>query len=172
MGRTSVRVLVTKKENMKENDIFSIVRNGLYEQYLKLINNIYINCQNENGQSLLHEAIVANNNEIAIDLINRQININHQDCKGMSSLHYCALHHNSLIADLLLKHKADVNIEDLYGNNPLWTAVFNAHGDYQMVKLFMKYGANEHHKNQASRSPIDFARQIEDVNLLKILLHE
>ena len=26
--------------NMKENEIFSIVRNGLYEQYLKLITNI------------------------------------------------------------------------------------------------------------------------------------
>ena len=26
--------------NMKENEIFSIVRNGLYDQYLKLITNI------------------------------------------------------------------------------------------------------------------------------------
>ena len=29
--------------NMKENEIFSIVRNGLYDQYLKLITNIDIN---------------------------------------------------------------------------------------------------------------------------------
>ena len=28
--------------NMKENEIFSIVRNGLYDQYLKLITNIDI----------------------------------------------------------------------------------------------------------------------------------
>ncbi len=32
---------------MKKNSIFSIVRNGLYEQYLKLITNIDVNCQNE-----------------------------------------------------------------------------------------------------------------------------
>ena len=32
--------------NMKENEIFSIVRNGLYDQYLKLITNIDINSQN------------------------------------------------------------------------------------------------------------------------------
>ena len=35
--------------NMKENEIFSIVRNGLYDQYLKLITNIDINSQNEYG---------------------------------------------------------------------------------------------------------------------------
>ena len=45
---------------MKENEIFSIVRNGLYDQYLKLITNIDINSQNEYGQNLLQEAIEAN----------------------------------------------------------------------------------------------------------------
>ena len=53
--------------NMKKNSIFSIVRNGLYEQYLKLITNIDVNCQNEYGQNLLQEAIVSNMDEIAID---------------------------------------------------------------------------------------------------------
>ena len=64
---------------MKKNSIFSIVRNGLYEQYLKLITNIDVNCQNElitnidvncqneYGQNLLQEAIVSNMDEIAID---------------------------------------------------------------------------------------------------------
>lgn len=54
---------------MKKNSIFSIVRNGLYEQYLKLITNIDVNCQNEYGQNLLQEAIVSNMDEIAIDLV-------------------------------------------------------------------------------------------------------
>ena len=52
---------------MKKISIFSIVRNGLYEQYLKLITNIDVNCQNEYGQNLLQEAIVSNMDEIAID---------------------------------------------------------------------------------------------------------
>lgn len=56
--------------NMKENEIFSIVRNGLYDQYLKLITNIDINSQNEYGQNLLQEAIEANKDKIAIDLVN------------------------------------------------------------------------------------------------------
>lgn len=156
--------------NMKENEIFSIVRNGLYDQYLKLITNIDINSQNEYGQNLLQEAIEANKDKIAIDLVNKRIDINHQDDKGFSSLHYCAQFSNINIAELLLKNNANINIVDSYGNNPLWTAVFNTCEDYQMVRLFMKYGADAHHKNKANRSPIDFAQQIEDVDMVKILL--
>lgn len=155
---------------MKENEIFSIVRNGLYDQYLKLITNIDINSQNEYGQNLLQEAIGANKDKIAIDLVNKRIDINHQDDKGFSSLHYCAQFSNINIAELLLKNNANINIVDSYGNNPLWTAVFNTCEDYQMVRLFMKYGADAHHKNKANRSPIDFAQQIEDVDMVKILL--
>ena len=158
--------------HMKENEIFSIVRNGLYDQYLKLITNIDINSQNEYGQNLLQEAIEANKDKIAIDLVNRKINVNHQDNKGFSSLHYCAQYHNMRIAELLLKHNANVNIADSYGNNPLWTAVFNARDNYQMVELLIKYGADAHNKNKASRSPIDFAAQIEDDYMLRILLNE
>lgn len=113
---------------MKKNSIFSIVRNGLYEQYLKLITNIDVNCQNEYGQNLLQEAIVSNMDEIAIDLVKKKINVNHQDGKGLSPLHYCAQYCNIRIAKLLLKNNANVNISDSYGNNPLWTAVFSARG--------------------------------------------
>ena len=157
---------------MEKNSIFSIVRNGLYEQYLKLIASFDINCQNEYGQNLLQEAIESNMDKIAIDLVNRKINVNHQDNKGFSSLHYCAQYHNMRIAELLLKHNANVNIADSYGNNPLWTAVFNARDNYQMVELLIKYGADAHNKNKASRSPIDFAAQIEDDYMLRILLNE
>lgn len=158
--------------NMNINSIFSIVRNRLYEQFLKLIPSIDVNCQNEYAQNLLQEAIASNMDEIAIDLLKRKINVNHQDGKGLTSLHYCAQYRNIHIAKLLLKNKADVNINDSYGNNPLWTAVLNARGDYRMAKLFIEYGADALNKNKAGRSPIDFAEQIEDTDMVKILLNE
>ena len=105
-------------------------------------------------------------------LVKKKINVNHQDGKGLSPLHYCAQYCNIRIAKLLLKNNANVNISDSYGNNPLWTAVFSARGNYQMVKLFVKYGADAYNKNKASRSPIDFAEQIEDSDMVKILLNE
>lgn len=76
---------------------------------------------------------------------------------------------NIEIARLLLSKNADINVEDAYGNNPLWTAVFNARGDYRMVELFIEYNANIHHLNKAGRSSLDFAKQIDDTKLVQIL---
>lgn len=157
---------------MKKNDLFSIIEHVSYEQYENVISNTCINDCNEYKQNLLHEAIACCRNDIATNLINRNVNINQQDYKGETPLHYCAAYFNLEIAELLLQKKAQINIIDKYGNNPLWVAVFNAHGDYRMVKLFLKYNANIQNKNRANRSPLDFAKQINDLDLVNILLHE
>lgn len=68
-----------KNINMKNNEIFSIIRVGTYEQYEKNIVVVDIDCCNEYKQNLLQEAIAASKNDIAKDLINRDIDINHQD---------------------------------------------------------------------------------------------
>ena len=149
----------------------SIIEHVSYEQYENVISNTCINDCNEYKQNLLHEAIACCRNDIATNLINRN-NINQQDYKGETPLHYCAAYFNLEIAELLLQKKAQINIIDKYGNNPLWVAVFNAHGDYRMVKLFLKYNANIQNKNRANRSPLDFAKQINDLDLVNILLHE
>ncbi|MBV4009937.1 ankyrin repeat domain-containing protein, partial [Phocaeicola coprocola] len=70
------------------------------------------------------------------------------------------------IAKLLLQKKAQINIIDRYGNNPLRVAVFNAYGDYRIVKLFLKYNTNIQNKNRVNRSPLDFAKQINDLDLV------
>lgn len=159
-----------KDINMSYNEIFSIIRVGTYEQYEKSIAGVVdIDCCNEYKQNLLQEAIAACKNDIAKDLINRNIDLNHQDSNGQTPLHYCAQYLNIEIARLLLSKNADINVEDAYGNNPLWTAVFNARGDYRMVELFIEYNANIHHLNKAGRSSLDFAKQIDDTKLVQIL---
>lgn len=158
-----------KDINMKNNEIFSIIRLGTYALYEKSIVGVDIDCCNEYKQNLLQEAIAACKNDIAKDLINRNIDLNHQDSNGQTPLHYCAQYLNIEIARLLLSKSADINIEDTYGNNPLWTAVFNARGDYRMVELFIQYNANIYHLNKVGRSPLDFAKQIDDTKLVQIL---
>mgnify|MGYP005875250445 FL=1 len=104
---------------MKKNDLFSIIEHVSYEQYENVISNTCINDCNEYKQNLLHEAIACCRNDIATNLINRNININQQDYKGETPLHYCAAYFNLEIAELLLQKKAQINIIDKYGNNPL-----------------------------------------------------
>lgn len=76
-----IKDITNKSHKHEKNSIFSIVRNGLYEQYLKLITNIDVNCQNEYGQNLLQEAIVSNMDEIAIDLVKNSCGIVLDFCK-------------------------------------------------------------------------------------------
>ena len=131
-----------------------------------------INYSNAYGRNLLQEAIVSCENAIAIDLVNKGIDIDHQDIMGWTPLHFCAQYNNITIAELLLQEGANVNIIDCYGNNPLWYAVFNANDDYCLVKLLVKYGADALSKNNAMRSPLDFAKQIEDTEMINILANK
>lgn len=54
----------------------------------------------------------------------------------------------------------------------LWYAVFNANNDYRLVKLLVRYGADALSKNNAIRSPLDFAKQIKDTEMINILANK
>jgi hypothetical protein len=53
----------------------------------------------------------------------------------------------------------------------VWSAVFNARGKYETVLVFARFGASAvaEVKNNAGRSPLDFARQIKDSTLERTL---
>ena len=60
-------------------------------------------------------------------------------------------------------------LKDKYGNTPLWTAVFNSRGNYDVVKQLIKAGSNPFLKNNFGKSPFDFAKQIKDNKLAELL---
>ena len=153
-------------------DLFQVIRNGEVELYYKNIDNYDINIRNVNGQSLLHESITYNQSEIALDLIERSIDVNIQDENGQSSLHLIGFHPIVEVAKKIIEKGGNLELQDLYGNTPLWYAVFNARGKYELVKLFITCNSNPISKNKAGRSPVDFAEQINDKILLNILKRE
>lgn len=69
---------------------------------------------------------------------------------------------------MIIDHGGDVNLIDEHGNNALWTATFNARGNYDIVKMFLSASGNHEHKNNHGRSAYDSARQINDQVLLKM----
>ena len=152
------------------SDIFQIIRTNNVKEYYSAIDNIDINTLNDYKQNSLQESIAYDNDEISYDLIKREINLNHKDEDGKTSLHYCAAHNNYDIAKIILEKGCDINICDNHGNNPLWVAVFNARGVYNMVELFVVFKANINNKNNADKSSLDFAKQIEDEELIEILI--
>ena len=110
------------------------------------------------GYSGLHIALSKGFDEIAELLIEAGIDLNFKDPKGQTALHYCAFYNKVEIAGLIIQRGGRLDIPDYYGNQPLWTAVFNDYGRgerIEIVELFINNGAQKEHKNNANRSPKD-----------------
>lgn len=150
-------------------DFFQAVRRDGREALSLLTKLDDVNIRNNNGENLLHVAIAYTNVDAAVELIQRGVDVNAQDRKGATPLHYAGAHHNVVVAQQILDHGGDFEIVDQHGNTPLWTAVFNARGKYDVVNVLLAKGAarTAHQKNKHGRSPIDFATQIGDTELVK-----
>jgi uncharacterized protein len=154
---------------MGDHDIFSIIRNDSFDRFLKELDLVHFEVTATQKRTMLHMAIAYKKPLHAYELIKRGVNVNAQDTDGQTPLHYAAMHGEIDIAKTLLNHGAKQQLHDRYGNAPLWYAVFNARGAYDFVELLMKAGGDQNHKNASLKSPLDFAIQINDGQLVKIL---
>lgn len=154
----------------KSLDLFRIIRLGVaIDEIDDSILSARINELNEFKQTLLHEAIAFKQEGYALFLIKKGVNVNQQDYNGATALHFAVVYMYPTVIKLLLKYGADPNIVDMHGNGALWTAVFNARGEYDIIKELKATGANPNAKNKYGKSPLDFARQIKDDVLVEIL---
>lgn len=152
-------------------DIFTLARLGDLETFKSKFNISEINRKSEKGSSLLHYAISGSKFDIASFLINSGIDVNLTNSDGQTALHLICVNQNINVAKELMQKKADINLRDKYGNNAMWTAVFNCKGrNYEMVDLFMNFNPDVLTKNNAGRSPLDFAMQVGNEKLINILL--
>jgi ankyrin repeat protein len=154
-------------------DIFTLARFGDMESFKEKFVKEHINQKNEHGSGLLHYAISGKKFDIALFLLNNGIDVNMINSDSQTALHLICVNQQLDVVEKLLENNADINLRDKYGNNAVWTAVFNCKGkNYDMVRLLMKYNPDIHTKNKAGRSPLDFAKQIQDYSLLEILDEE
>ncbi len=152
-------------------DIYTLAKFGDIEDFKEMFVKEHINNKSEYGSGLLHYAISGNKFDIALFLINNGIDLNMTNSEGQTALQLICVNQNLNVAKELLKKGINIDLRDKHGNNGIWTAVFNCKGkNYEMVKLIMEYKPDIYSKNKAGRSPIDFARQIDDKDLLNILV--
>lgn len=153
------------------NNLFQVIRLKNNASFIREINQSNLDILNEMGQNLLHESIAFNNEEAALELINRGIKLDVQDKNGQTPLHFAADYEKIEICRAILKKDAEVNIKDKFGNNALWKAVFNGQRTkyYDIVNLLLEYGADANNVNNAGRTPIDFAKQVGYKDLVAIL---
>lgn len=152
---------------------FDAVENNNISEVEKLIRNqLDINCKDKFGYSALHVCSSRNLIEMGLFLVNHGIDVNMQDKDGKTILHYVSEYNQPDFAAALLKKGAKLNIEDKYGNQPLWTAIFNDKGRnsrFELIKLFLEYGADLNHKNKVDKSPLDIVKIANYKNLEKLV---
>lgn len=136
-----------------------------------LESNSDLSAKDEYGAGPLHIALASNNLEIIKPLIEQGFDLDLQDGAGKTILHYLAEDPDLYgFAQTLPLDNRSMQIEDTYGNTPLWSAVFNARGRYDLVKHYLQAGGDINKKNKHQKSPLDFAQQINDEPLIAILL--
>jgi ankyrin repeat protein len=119
--------------------------------------------------SWLTAAILAGSAEQCQAALKSGANPNEQDALGWTPLHHCGAQKALECARVLLAAGAKLELEDARGNQPLWTAVFEARGYYYLVDLYLQHGADPNHLNQSGRSPLMYANQLSDPLLFQKL---
>ena len=122
------------------------------------------------GRSILINAIIENLPKIASFLLKYDELLEMGDKKGLKPLHYCAMYDNTVIAQMLVDKGVDIDSIDNFGNTPLWKATFEADGGIsEIIDFLVNRGANIHLENNYGVSPIGFAKETGNYNLVKKL---
>jgi ankyrin repeat protein len=129
-----------------------------------------INQKDEFGSTPLHCAVAQKNEAAARFLLEHGADVTAQARDGKTPLHYAVEFRLPRLAEEMLKKTPTaVSISDAHGNEPLWTAAFNSKGDYELVDLLVRYGANPQHRNKVNLTPVDIAKRKSDHAMLQIL---
>ncbi len=124
------------------------------------------------GDSAVHLAVLEESHDILHLLIQNGFPVNLRNEEGKTPLHFCAEYNLLNLAEMILNAGGDLSIQDNYGNQPLWTAVFNVKGrltHLALVRRFLVAGADRDHKNHAGMTPILFAKRVGYLPLVSLL---
>lgn len=106
----------------------------------------------QDGNRLLHEAVLYNNPDVATELLKRGANVNAANGPGDTPLHYAALFDSfNSCGKNLLQCGADVNAAGWGGNRPLHYAAYS--GDKDCVHALLDNGADPRVKNDDDQTP-------------------
>eukprot|EP01083_Nonionella_stella_P043255 116721_1 len=132
-----------------------------------------INHVQDEGNSVLHCAVLNNNHQIIEALIKRGINTDLQNAKHETALHVACEKQHIEIVEILLKHEANPNIPNVHGRTCLMESIFD--GYTKGIELLLKYKAdvhiiNEHDKNNRDATAMYYAIKKNSKNIISMLL--
>lgn len=139
------------------DEIRRAIQNNDDEAAKRLIANCAVDIPDGEDATPLIWAAFHNRPQLLQWLIDRGANVDHQDRNGYCALHYVAQEKHERIAQIILDAGASTELRDVHGNTPLWTASFEARGEFSIVQLLVSTGASFENKNNAGKTVRDMA---------------
>jgi ankyrin repeat protein len=150
----------------------SLVKRDALEELNHMLEDHGVDAKDSDGRTALMHASLFGKDDLVKDLIERGADVNNQDKIGYSCLHHCALEISTGAAQHLLKNHADPNLLDEHDNGPLWVALMNAKGNFELVKLLVEHGADPEVENLYERNAYDLAETLYKKDLDELLEEE
>lgn len=150
-------------------ELYDEVELGDIEKVKEIISNnpdlIYKN--DKYGFTIAHAIASTDNIELAILLLNNEIDVNCKNLDGITPIHIVA---NGEIAELLIEKGANLDAIDIMNNTPLHLHALEGDEKYDILQLLVESGANLNILNHEGQTPLDIAKTRNDkwnIELLK-----
>ena len=142
-----------KIKEKKEREVF--IERLIY--FLKY--RVDINVQDNEGRTVIHKAVIANDLTVVEKLLTKKGNLNIKDIHGRTALHHTQWHGNYKIARWLIAAGADMNMPDNSGFTLLnYAAIF---GHAKLVVALIASGVLMYNKNPKNRKVAQFFKDRE-----------
>jgi uncharacterized protein len=117
-------------------------------------------------RTLLMEAAIFKNEDIARLLVENGADVNAKELKGWSVLHFAAQSNLPDLVKLLIEKGADINAQDDYGNTRLLNALSSFNGQSKDIIIeLINAGADKDITNKSGISAYQFAMKVTNHDL-------
>ena len=124
-----------------------------------------INARDRDGGTVLHQAVVNNDESLVKMLLEYGALPDTKRKDGKTPLHFAAAYKFPNMINLLVKGGASLDIGDANGNTPLSDAVYWSHGDLRAAKSLVDAGADPDQQNKFGISPRGLASSVANYDM-------